>query len=55
MVRALAEGRNGLMVAIDPPRIECVPLRQAVAKMKTVPLDSDGIVTARTLDISLGD
>ena len=55
MVRALAEGRNGLMVAIDPPRIECVPLRQAVAKMKTVPLDSDGIVTARTLDISPGD
>jgi len=26
-----------------------------VAKMKTVPLDSDGIITARTLDISLGD
>src|SRR5512137_2986164 len=54
-VRALAEGQNGVMVAINPPRIGYVPLRQAVAKMKTVPLDSDGIVTARTLDISLGD
>jgi hypothetical protein len=55
MVRALAEGRNGVMVAINPPRIEYVPLRQAVARMKTVPLDPDGIVTARTFDISLGN
>jgi len=39
----------------EQDRSEYVPLRQAVAKMKTVPLDSDGIVTARTLDISLGD
>ncbi|HTU01847.1 MAG TPA: ATP-dependent 6-phosphofructokinase [Candidatus Sulfotelmatobacter sp.] len=54
-VRALAEGQNGVMVAINPPNIEYVPLRQAVAKMKTVPLDSNGIITARTLDISLGD
>jgi len=54
-VRALAEGQNGVMVAMNPPRIGYVPLRQAVAKMKTVPLDSDGILTARTLDISLGD
>jgi len=54
-VRALAEGQNGVMVAINPPNIDYVPLKQAVAKMKTVPLDSNGIVTARTLDISLGD
>jgi 6-phosphofructokinase 1 len=54
-VRALAEGQNGVMVAINSPRIEYVSLKQAVAKMKTVPLDSDGILTARTLDISLGD
>ena len=54
-VRALAEGQNGVMVAINPPNIGYVPLKQAVAKLKTVPLDSNGIVTARTLDISLGD
>jgi ATP-dependent phosphofructokinase / diphosphate-dependent phosphofructokinase len=54
-VRALAEGQNGVMVAINSPTIEYVPLKQAVAKMKTVPLDCPGIITARTLDISLGD
>ncbi len=54
-VRALAEGQNGVMVAINPPRIDYVPLKQAVATMKTVPLDSEGILTARTLGISLGD
>ena len=37
-VRALAEGQNGIMVALNPPRIDYVPLKQAVAKMKTVPL-----------------
>ena len=54
-VRALAEGQNGVMVALNPPFINYVPLQQAVAKMKTVPLDSNGVVTARALDISLGD
>ncbi|HTU01759.1 MAG TPA: ATP-dependent 6-phosphofructokinase [Candidatus Sulfotelmatobacter sp.] len=54
-VRALAEGQNGVMVALNPPRINYVPLKQAVAKMKTVPLDSNGIVTARALEISFGD
>jgi hypothetical protein len=28
---------------------------QAVAKMKTVPVDSNGIITARALEISFGD
>jgi ATP-dependent phosphofructokinase / diphosphate-dependent phosphofructokinase len=54
-VRALAEGQNGVMVALNPPRIDYVPLKQAVAKMKTVPPDSNGIVTARALEISFGD
>ncbi len=54
-VRALAEGQNGVMVAANPPRIDYVPLKQAVAKMKVVPLDSIGIVTARALEIALGD
>ena len=54
-VRALAEGQNGVMVALNPPRIDYVPLKQAVAKMKTVPPNSNGIVTARALEISFGD
>jgi 6-phosphofructokinase 1 len=53
--RALAEGQNGVMVALNPPRIDYVPLKQAVAKLKTVPPNSNGIVTARALEISFGD
>ena len=54
-VRALAEGQNGVMVALNPPNINYVPLKEAVAKLKTVPLDSNGIITARALEISFGD
>jgi 6-phosphofructokinase 1 len=43
------------MVAINPPRIEYVPLQQAIARMKSVPLDGEGILTARSLGIALGD
>jgi 6-phosphofructokinase 1 len=54
-VRALAEGRTGVMVALNPPRIEYVPLAQAVARLKHVPTDGNAVVTARALDIALGD
>ncbi len=54
-VRALAEGRNGIMVALDPPTVRYVPLEQATNRMKVVPLDCDTIVTARDLGISFGD
>ena len=54
-VRALAEGRSGVMVALDPPTVRFVPLAQATRRMKTVPLDSDTILTARELGICLGD
>jgi 6-phosphofructokinase 1 len=54
-VRALAEGQNGVMVAVNPPRIEYVPLKQAIARMKTVPVDGEGVLTARSLGIALGD
>ena len=53
--RALAEGQNGVMVALNPPRIDYVPLKRAVAKLKTVPPNSNGIVTPRALEISFGD
>jgi 6-phosphofructokinase len=54
-VRALIEGNDGVMVAVNPPRIDYVPLRVATAKLKLVAADDYGVMTARTLDISFGD
>ena len=54
-VRALAEGRSGVMVALDPPQVRYVPLKEVSGRMKTVPLDCDTVLTARTLGISFGD
>ncbi len=54
-VRALERGKSGIMVALDPPKINYVPLRQATKRMKTVPLDSDTVLTARDLGISFGN
>jgi phosphofructokinase-like protein len=54
-VRAVAEGRFGQMVALDPPNIKLVPLREALAEPKRVPLDSDSLQTARELGICLGE
>ncbi|MDA2927116.1 ATP-dependent 6-phosphofructokinase [Acidobacteria bacterium AH-259-G07] len=54
-VRALEDGQSGVMVALDPPRVQYVPLKDATRRMKTVPLDSDTILTARDLGISFGD
>lgn len=54
-VRLIAERRFGYMVALQPPTIAAVPLDEALATPKRVPLDSDTIATARDLGISLGD
>jgi 6-phosphofructokinase 1 len=54
-VRALEEGKSGVMVALNPPTVEYVPLAQATNRMKAVPLDCDTILTARDLGISFGD
>jgi phosphofructokinase-like protein len=54
-VRALSEGQNGVMVALDPPTVRYVPLIEATNRMKTVPLDCDIILTARDLGVSFGD
>jgi 6-phosphofructokinase 1 len=43
------------MVAVNPPRVEYVPLSQAIARMKAVPLDGEGMLTARSLGIAFGD
>jgi len=54
-VRALDQGRSGVMVALDPPTVNYVPLELATRRMKTVPLDCDTILTARDLGIAFGD
>ena len=54
-VRLVAEQKFGMMVALQPPRIVAVPLVEAIATPRRVPLDSDTITTARDLGISFGD
>ncbi|MBI2962795.1 MAG: ATP-dependent 6-phosphofructokinase [Deltaproteobacteria bacterium] len=54
-VRALEEGRSGVMVALDPPTVNYVPLSAAIGRMKGVPLDCDTMLTARELGICFGD
>ena len=50
-----AEGRFGCMVALDPPVVKAVPLSEAVARIKMVPLDNEVLVAARRLGIAFGD
>jgi ATP-dependent phosphofructokinase / diphosphate-dependent phosphofructokinase len=54
-VRCVADGAFGTMVALDPPDVRAVPLADAIERLKTVPLDSDIVVTARDLGVSFGD
>ncbi len=54
-VRAIEQGKRGVMVALDPPLVRYVPFTQVTNRMKTVPLDSDMILTCRDLGICLGD
>jgi ATP-dependent phosphofructokinase / diphosphate-dependent phosphofructokinase len=54
-VRALEEGQSGIMVSLNPPLVEYVPLEEATRRMKTVPLDSDTIQTGRDLGMCFGD
>lgn len=43
------------IVALDPPNVRYLPLEEATRRMKTVPLDCDSILTARSLGTCLGD
>lgn len=54
-VRALGEGENGIMVALNPPTVDYVPLAEATQRLKTVPLECDTMQTARDMGISFGD
>ena len=54
-VRALDEGMSSVMVSLNPPTVRYEPLKAAVLRMKTVPLDCDTVESARDLGIKFGD
>jgi ATP-dependent phosphofructokinase / diphosphate-dependent phosphofructokinase len=54
-VRCIREGSLGSMVALQGRAVRAVPLGDAVAAIKLVPLDDDLVLTARQLGISFGD
>jgi 6-phosphofructokinase 1 len=54
-VRVVAERQSSVMVALDPPIVRTIPLADATRRIKTVPLDSDTICTAREMGLCLGD
>ena len=54
-VELVRDGCLGCMVALRPPEVLAVPLKEAVAKLKLVPTDGDLVRTARSLGVSFGD
>ena len=54
-IDALAKGLDGVMVALNPPRIDFVPICEAIARLKYVPANSEFVSVSRSLDISFGD
>jgi ATP-dependent phosphofructokinase / diphosphate-dependent phosphofructokinase len=54
-VELAEQGHYGCMVALDPPEVKAVPLAEAVAHIKKVPVEGDVVRTARSLGVSFGD
>jgi 6-phosphofructokinase 1 len=54
-VELVLSGQFGTMVANRPPDLVAVPLAEIVGRIRTVPLDSDLVMTARALGVSFGD
>jgi ATP-dependent phosphofructokinase / diphosphate-dependent phosphofructokinase len=54
-VELVINGQFGMMVANRPPDIVPVPFQDVVGKLKTVPPDSDLVVSARALSVCFGD
>jgi 6-phosphofructokinase 1 len=54
-VELVARGDFGSMVSLDPPDVRAVPLGEALARPKLVPVEGDVVRTARSLGISFGD
>lgn len=54
-IRAIREGNTGTMVSLRGSEVTTVSLAEATAGMKSVPLDHDMILTARSFGVSFGD
>jgi 6-phosphofructokinase 1 len=54
-VRIVGEQKFGTMVALAHPDIKAVPLENIIGRIKTVPVNSDKISTAREIGICVGD
>jgi phosphofructokinase-like protein len=54
-VELVKHGQFGTMVAFAPPDIVARPLEEIVGKTKTVPMDSDLLLTAKALGVTFGD
>ena len=54
-IELVKRGDFGSMVSLDPPDVRSVPLGEALAKRKNVPVEGDVVRTARALGISFGD
>lgn len=54
-VELIAEKNFGQMVAFTGIQITSVPLKDAISRLRTVPLDGGFVTSARSLGISLGD
>ena len=54
-VELIKRGEFGTMVAFDPPDIVARRLDEVVGRTKTVPLDSDLLLTAKSLGITFGE
>lgn len=54
-IHAIENGKYGTMVALEGSNIRAVPIPDAIAQIKNVPLHSDIMHTARDLGISFGD
>ena len=53
-VRALVDGKRGMMVALQAGDVITVPISQAIANVKVVPADGQLIRTARDTGVSFG-
>jgi len=53
-VQALEADLNGVMVTFGAPKLDFIPLDEAINKVRTVPEDSDFLNIARSIGISLG-
>jgi ATP-dependent phosphofructokinase / diphosphate-dependent phosphofructokinase len=52
--RLIRKGAFGRMVALIPPDVESIPIREAIGQRKVVPLNSDILESAREIGISFG-